>query len=349
MEALNVQARPIFAAIPDTRRHRSIAAVKVSEPLAYLGALALVAVACLVRLTVLPAMSAGYPLLTFYPSIILAAYLFGARPALLSAVVGLVVAWVFFVTPDNSFVFGVVAPVAAIFYLVIAALAIGLMHTMQLANARLAAERDNSTRLVENRELLFRELQHRVGNSLQLVASVLALQRRKLTEPEALGAIDEASRRVALIGKVQRQLYDPTGAPLTLAPFLTEICTDLIGAAGKPGIVLKFEGGGDAQLPPDLAIPTALVLSEAVLNAIEHGFADREAGTITVSVTVAGTNLTIMVEDDGAGLPDGFDFQRSQSLGLRLSHKLASYHGGAFTLTGGEGRTIARIELPLAR
>ncbi len=349
MEALSAETMPGIAANTAARQQRSIAALKVSAPQAYLGAVLLTALASIVRLALLPTMSSGYPLLTFYPSILLSAYLFGARPALLSTVVGLVVAWLFFVTPDNSYVFGVVAPVAAAFYLLIAVLAIGLMHTMQLANARLAAERDNSVRLIENRELLFRELQHRVGNSLQLVASVLALQRRKLAEPEAIGAIDEASRRVALIGKVQRQLYDPSGAPLTLAPFLSEICADLLAAAGKPGIVLRFQGGGDALLPPDLAIPTALVLSEAVVNAIEHGFAARDTGTIVVIVSVEGTKLVVVVEDDGTGLPDDFDFDCSQNLGLRLAHKLASYHGGAVTLERGDGTTVARIELSLAR
>ena len=237
---------------------------RLSPALGYVGAVALVGLAYLARMALVPVLASGYPFLTFYPAVIFAAYLFGARAAVLNAVLGLLVAGYFFISPTNRFALGMEAPVAMMSYFVIAMLLIGVMHTMQLANARLRVERDNNARLVENRELLFRELQHRVGNSLQLVASVLALQRRKLTEPEALGAIDEASRRVALIGKVQRQLYDPTGAPLTLAPFLTAICTDLIGAAGKPGIVLKFEGGGDAQLPPDLAIPIALVLSEAV-------------------------------------------------------------------------------------
>lgn len=320
---------------------------RVSRPVTYFGAALLVAAAALARMALLPELASGFPFLTFYPTVIFAAYLFGAKPALLNAVLGLLVAWYFFIATDNIFALGMEAPVAMMFYLIVSILLIGVMHTMQLANARLRLERDNSERLAENRELLFRELQHRVGNSLQLVSSVLALQRRKLAEPEAIDAIDEASRRVALIGRVQRQLHDPSGAPLALVGFLSGICADLLDAGGKPGITFRVAGNDDALLPADLAIPTALVVAEAVFNAIEHGFRNRDEGTIGIVVSVADNRLTIVVEDDGAGLPEGFDFNRSQSLGLRISHKLASYHGGSFSLQRNGEVTVARIELPL--
>lgn len=342
---------PQHADAPVWRRPglRTISALRIGQPLAYLGAAAVVSLAVLVRVVMQPALPTGLPFLTLYPGIIITAYLFGARAAVAGAVLSLIVSWWLFIGPEVDFALGVRAPVAMATFFFVALMVAAMMHTMQLANLRLATERDNNARLVENREVLFRELQHRVGNSLQLVASVLALQRRKLAEPEAIDAIDEASRRVALIGKVQRQLFDPSGAPLALAPFLNDICCDLVEAAGKPGLDLHVEGGEDVLLPPDLAIPTALVLSEAVLNAIEHGFAGREEGAIGIKVQVEGGALAIMVEDDGAGLPQDFDFDRSQSLGLRISHKLASYHGGTFTLRRGEGVTIARIELPLTR
>lgn len=78
----------------------------------------------------------------------------------------------------------------------------------------------SSARLAATRELLFRELQHRVSNNLQMVAALLTVQRRKIADPEAKLALDEASRRLGVIGRISRQLYDPTGAGKDLPAFL---------------------------------------------------------------------------------------------------------------------------------
>mgnify|MGYP003346263007 CR=1 FL=1 len=96
-----------------------------------------------------------------------------------------------------------------------------IIHWLQRANGYLAAERERNAALAHTRALLFDELQHRVSNNLQAVAGLLALQRRRVTDPQAAATLAEASQRVALIGRISRRLYDSDENGRDLAAFLT--------------------------------------------------------------------------------------------------------------------------------
>ena len=208
----------------------------------------------------------------------------------------------------------------------------------------------SSARLAATRELLFRELQHRVSNNLQMVAALLTVQRRKIADPEAKLALDEASRRLGVIGRISRQLYDPTGAGKDLPAFLDQLARDVIETSGHANITHHVSGISPNGLGPEAAIPLALVVAEAIANSIEHGFANREdACRVDIRVrSTADHRLQVEVEDDGCGLPVGFTLEQSESLGLKIATMLASQLGGNFTLQPGISGTLARLELPLA-
>jgi hypothetical protein len=132
---------------------------------------------------------------------VLTAFIFGIRAGILSAVICGLLSWYFFIPPSNAFSWNARTAVALGLYTFVVAVDLPLMYWTQVAYGALVAERENSARLAGNREVLFRELQHRVGNNLQMVAAMLGLQQRRLTG-EAAVAISEASRRVTLIGSV---------------------------------------------------------------------------------------------------------------------------------------------------
>src|SRR5205085_643805 len=122
--------------------------------------------------------------------------------------------------------------------------------------------------------------------------------------------------------------------------FLDQLGADLIDASGKTGVELRVEAADEVDLAPDAAVPMALIISEAVANAIEHGFARRSDGLIVISAArVADGTTEVKVIDDGAGLPAGFDLAQSDSLGLKLAQMLAMQLGGIFSLAGGHGTT----------
>jgi two-component system, sensor histidine kinase PdtaS len=319
--------------------------LKRGQPwLGYGVAALLVGIALLARLA-MPIQSSFY-FITFQPAVILTAFLFGPRPAVAalgaSALLGI---W-FFIPPYHSLAIGPDAAIGVAFYLISAGLVVFLIHWMQAAHARLEDERRLSATLAENRELLFRELQHRVSNNLQVVAALLALQKKNMTDKQARVALDEASRRLGLIGRIHRQLYQPSGARIGMAAFLRELAADVVDSAGRPDVRLEVEADETLDLRSNAAIPVALIVAEAIANAVEHGFAEREAGTIRVHMRRgAGGGILVEVHDNGAGLPASFDAAGAQSLGLRIANLLAQQLGGSFAMSG-EGGATARLTLP---
>jgi two-component system, sensor histidine kinase PdtaS len=288
----------------------------------------------------------GFPFVTFFPAVIIASTLFGTRMGVYAGIVCGLLSWYFFVEPRFSFALLPGNIVALSFYLGVVATDILIIRWMQHANAKLARERELSRALAQTRELLFRELQHRVSNNLQVAAGLITLQKRRIGDAEARGALDEASRRLALIGRISRQLYDAGGAARQMREFLEPLCHDVIEASGRQGIRCKVMVGDDATLHPDAAIPLALIVAEAMANAIEHGFAGLDEGAIDIELSRDGTDrLRIEVRDDGHGLPEGFDLEGAGSLGLQIARMLAGQLSGSFELVRGTG-TTARLVLP---
>ncbi len=137
-----------------------------------------------------------------------------------------------------------------------------------------------------------------------------------MSDANARTALDEAARRLAVIGRISRQLYEAEGVTRNLRAFLEPLCADVVDAGGKPGVTLTIAGGEDMTLPSDAAIPVALIVAEAVSNAIEHGFADRDLGRIEVELVRDARGIRVEVRDDGHGLPESFDIAGRSSLGL---------------------------------
>ena len=337
-DARGSDTMPFLSRLPLARDRRWLAyGFAVLASLAGLG----------IRLGVGDALPSGFPYITFFPAVIITAFLFGIGPGVLAAVLCGLLSWWFFIPPVDSFGLPYPAFVALVFYLLIVMVDIALVHWMQDANGELLRERKRTLALAENREVLFKELQHRVGNNLQMVGSLIALQKRRVSDPAAITALDEASRRLGLVGRIQRQLYDPAGAQLSLAAYIDQICRDVIAASGREGIHYTFETDGDAVLSAEKAIPTALVVAEALNNAIEHGFGNGDGGHVMVSVGPYEGGVAITITDDGAGLPPGFDVAASESLGLKIARTLAQSLAGEFTLSAapvGKG-TIARLQI----
>lgn len=318
-----------------------------TSPVAVLATLGMAVAAMAIRMLVVPLLPPGYPFLTFFPAVIVTSVLFGARAGVVQALLCGCMAWYFFIPPFHSITLSPGSAVAMSFYLFVVATDIALVHWMQSANRQLAREQEISRTLAETRELLFRELQHRVSNNLQVAAALLSMRRSRLQEPEARDALEDTARRLALIGRISRQLYDASGGAHALIPFLNALCRDVIEAAGRVDVALSVTGDASVQLIPDSAIPTALVVAEAVANALEHGLPDSRPGRVDVRVVrdAPANEVAITIEDDGLGLPDGFDAEKADSLGLHIARMLAASRGGRFTLEHDE-YTRAILRLP---
>lgn len=300
------------------------------------------------RLALRGDLPSGFPYLTFLPAVILTTFFAGVRAGAVEAVLCGLAAWYYLIAPFNSFYLTSNTALALGFYIVIVATDIALIAVMNGALARLSVERRRSEHLAHSRELMFHELQHRVSNSLQVISSLLQLQRRDVDDPAARAALDTAVARLNIVSRIQRRLHDPDRQSLEFQRFLQEIVPEIVEASGVQDRVRHSFDVAPVPVTQDQAVPLALIATELVSNAIEHALEHRDAVTVSVALRrLPGDRAMLEVADDGAGLPDGFDLAQSRSLGLKIARQFADQLGGALTLET-DGGTVGRVVFPLA-
>jgi two-component sensor histidine kinase len=206
---------------------------------------------------------------------------------------------------------------------------------------------DANAQLLGQREILMRELQHRVMNSLQLLASFLQLQGRN-ADAATREQLAVARERIIAMSTIFRYLYRADlSSAVEFGAFLEAFCKDTARAyLGESAPQLEIEV--DRQdVPLEQALSLALMTHELITNAIKHAFPPGAHGRIRIAFKVKpdGTS-TLTVSDNGRGMPEGFDAGRSKSLGMVLVQRLTQSLAGEFKVrSSGEGTEIT-IALP---
>lgn len=181
-------------------------------------------------------------------------------------------------------------------------------------------------RLLVSMDATIREIHHRVKNSLQTVSSLLRLQGRRVEHPEARAAIEESVRRIRSIALVHEILAQEGGDEVAFSEIMqpiVDMVQDALVAPDRP-IAFKIVGAGPT-LPATTASSLAVVLTELLQNAVEHGYPPGSTGgEIVIELEFSVSALTVRVHDDGAGLPEGFDPLVSPGLGLTIARTLAA-------------------------
>jgi two-component system, sensor histidine kinase PdtaS len=304
-------------------------------------------VATALRFVLDPYLPEGFPYLTFFPAIALTAFLTGSVPGSVVAALGFVVAWYFFIPPYRSFAIQPQTALALLLFALVVTIEIGLVHMMRRALRRLAAAEAAAQGTARSSSLMFAELQHRVSNNLAVVSSLLAMQRRQVSDPDAARALEGAVARVNVVSRLSRLLHDPQAQAVDFGAFLRAMIPDAVEASGIGDRVTVTVAAEPVILPADKAVPLGLVATELLSNALEHGFPEGRRGRIQVSLTETSPDSALLViRDDGAGLPDGFDLERTRSLGLMIARQFAGQIGAELTVAN-EGGAVSRIAVPL--
>ena len=178
-------------------------------------------------------------------------------------------------------------------------------------------------RQIMSKDATIREIHHRVKNNLQTVAALLRMQARRVSAPQARVALEEAMRRVSAIALVHETLSVAGEDELDFDEVVDRLLGVLSEVTGASGRVALRRTGSFGVLTAAIATPLVLVLAELVQNSVEHGFGDTGSGTVEISANRERTVLTVVVIDDGAGLPATFDPDRSDRLGLQIIRTLA--------------------------
>ena len=216
----------------------------------------------------------------------------------------------------------------------------------------MAIERQRNERqlrmALDRQQVLLNEINHRVKNSLQIVAAMLQLQANAADDGLTRAHLIEASGRVSAIGRAYERLsHDANVESINLGPYLQQVCADAVGAYR---CILDFDAAPGIELDPDRAISLALIVNELVTNAVKHALSDRSNGHIWVRLSRQDENTALMsVRDDGVGLPAGFDLTKSKGLGMRIIAALAKQLGASITQHGGVDGTEFALLLPLER
>ncbi|TWF78642.1 two-component sensor histidine kinase [Pseudonocardia hierapolitana] len=200
-----------------------------------------------------------------------------------------------------------------------------------------------------SKDATIREIHHRVKNNLQTVAALLRLQARRTAIPEARIALAESVRRVNSIALVHEALSVSVAERVDLDELVDKVLPAIgDGATAESRAKVRREGNF-GTLPAALATPLVLVLTELVHNALAHAFDPGRAGEVVVSANRSGGELEVIVGDDGRGLPEGMDLERSTGLGLQIVRTLVdSELGSALEVrprSGGGTEAVIKLSL----
>lgn len=216
---------------------------------------------------------------------------------------------------------------------------VGVMSLVRDVTAEKHAE-ERVQSVLHDREVLLKEIYHRVKNNLQVVASLLSLQGRGIDDPRLSEVLADSVARVKAMALVHEQLYRSGDlARIALGSYLRSLMDSLDQAvmASRRGIALRVEAD-DTRVSIDTAVPCGLLVNELVTNALKHAFPAGAGGTVVTRFSAdADGTLTLEVSDNGIGIAEDFDFRRSSSLGLRLVVSLTDQLEGQMSLEGAGG------------
>jgi two-component sensor histidine kinase len=200
-----------------------------------------------------------------------------------------------------------------------------------------------------SKDATIREIHHRVKNNLQTVAALLRLQARRTAIPEASRALAESVRRVNSIALVHETLSASVDERVDFDELVDKVLPVIGDGATAESRAKVRRDGSFGVLPAALATPLVLVLTELVHNALAHAFDAGQVGEVTVVAERSPEALNVTVADDGCGLPEGFDLERSPGLGLQIVRTLldseldSSLHARA--RPGGGTEALMRLSL----
>ncbi|WP_375398331.1 sensor histidine kinase [uncultured Sphingomonas sp.] len=242
----------------------------------------------------------------------------------------------------------VASPSSTLFaILATAMLTVALAELFRRAVRRATQERD---REIAERDLLLAEFDHRVKNNFAIVAGVLDIQRRRVTEPAAAEALTSALMRVESVARAHRHLYRNGQAEMVdIRDYLVELCGALADALLLRGGVTLTCDADQAPVGRDRAVSMGLVINELVTNAAKHAFIGRDSGTIGVSWRrhESGAGWRLMVTDDGVGMPERQPASRRDGgLGQRLIEAFAQQARGTLSSVSDATGTRVTLDIP---
>lgn len=231
------------------------------------------------------------------------------------------------------------------------AIAIQQSSILQQAQMEISQRQQAEVKLrsaLAEKEVLLKEIHHRVKNNLQIVSSLLQLQSQTLDSQEAIKVLRESQNRIDSISLIHKNLYTaPNIGQLDVAEYIDNLATNLLISYQIEPAKISLETYIDAvSLNIDQAIACGLIINELISNALKHAFINQQIGNIIISLHNLVNTIEMVVQDDGIGLPNDFDLRNTNSLGLSLVYDLATAQlEGSISVDNARG-TLFKIRFP---
>ncbi|WP_321421963.1 PAS domain S-box protein [uncultured Methanobacterium sp.] len=191
---------------------------------------------------------------------------------------------------------------------------------------------------LNEKELLLKEIHHRVKNNLMVISSLLNLQSKYIKDKAALEVFRESQRRARSMALIHTMLYQSTDLKcINFGDYITKLTMELFRTyVTSDNIHLNLDVGS-VPLDINTAVPLGLIVNELVSNSLKHAFSPGEEGDVTVKFRKEGDNYTFQVADNGKGFPEDLDFENTNSLGMRLVNTLTQQINGEIELNTTRG------------
>jgi len=276
------------------------------------------------------------PFITLWPAVMVTALVAGALPGALSVALSAGVAWYCFIPPAWSLKSIPQTAVPVLVFLLWGGALLVVVKAFRITIKDLIAQHDRS-------RLLMREVDHRVKNSIQFVHSLLRLQAANSPEVAVREGLLNAADRLNAIVRVHQQLYqgDPTGE-VNVRDFLDRLSRDVETVMGHLEIKVRSAA---IDLPFEKLLPISIILNELLTNIGKHAYPNGGRGVVRINCGLSNyRELAVIIEDEGVGLPAGFDTDLTRGFGMMLIHTLTRQldarldaanleRGARFTLT----------------
>ena len=190
---------------------------------------------------------------------------------------------------------------------------------------------------LREKEAMLKEIHHRVKNNLQVTSSLLRLQTSAIDDPSVREMFEETQARIRSMALVHEKLYQSTNlSEIDFSEYIRDLGTLLLQSSAQTDRITINVTGQAMVLSIDIAVPCGLVVNELLSNALKHGFPGGRHGVIQVQLHSDDGGRTIIVRDDGIGMPPNVDIESAETLGLRLVRALAQQIDGNVAIDGGK-------------
>lgn len=181
------------------------------------------------------------------------------------------------------------------------------------------------------KDVLLREVHHRVKNNMQIISSILSMQSRNIEEPRLKEVLQESQNRIRSMALIHENLYNHKSlANIMFSTYVKSLCGNIARTYANQQANVQFDYQiDDAYLPMDTAIPCGLIINELISNSFKYAFVNRPNGVISIHfTTVQDDDYKLVVADNGVGIPADMNILKTKSLGMKIMHKLVQQIDG---------------------